>query len=76
MKALTWHGTGDVRVDTHPDPEIQEPTDVVIRVTSTAICGSDLHLFDGVVPMMEPGDIIGHEPMGVVERRSARRSPG
>ena len=71
MKALTWHGTGDVRVDTHPDPEIQEPTDVVIRVTSTAICGSDLHLFDGVVPMMEPGDIIGHEPMGVVEEVGA-----
>ncbi len=67
MKALTWHGQGDVRVDTHPDPEIQDPTDVVISVTSTAICGSDLHLFDGYVPMMKPGDIIGHEPMGVVE---------
>ena len=67
MKALTWHGQGDVRVDTHPDPEIQDPTDVVIRVTSTAICGSDLHLFDGYVPMMKEGDIIGHEPMGVVE---------
>ena len=67
MKALTWHGQGDVRVDTHPDPEIQDPTDVVIRVTSTAICGSDLHLFDGFVPMMKSGDIIGHEPMGVVE---------
>ena len=67
MKALTWHGQGDVRVDTHPDPEIQEPTDVVIKVTSTAICGSDLHLFDGFVPMMKDGDIIGHEPMGIVE---------
>lgn len=67
MKALTWHGQGDVRVDTHPDPEIQEPTDAVIRVTSTAICGSDLHLFDGFVPMMQEGDILGHEPMGVVE---------
>lgn len=67
MKALTWHGQGDVRVDTHPDPEIQDPTDVVIRVTSTAICGSDLHLFDGFVPMMKDGDIIGHEPMGIVE---------
>ncbi len=67
MKALTWHGQGDVRVDTHPDPEIQEPTDVVIKVTSTAICGSDLHLFDGFVPMMKEGDIIGHEPMGIVE---------
>ena len=67
MKALTWHGQGDVRVDTHPDPEIQDPTDAVIRVTSTAICGSDLHLFDGFVPMMQEGDILGHEPMGVVE---------
>ena len=67
MKALTWHGQGDVRVDTHPDPEIEEPTDVVIKVTSTAICGSDLHLFDGFVPMMKSGDIIGHEPMGIVE---------
>ena len=67
MKALTWHGQGDVRVDTHPDPEIEEPTDAIIRVTSTAICGSDLHLFDGFVPMMKSGDIIGHEPMGIVE---------
>ena len=67
MKALTWHGQGDVRVDTHPDPQIEDPGDVVIKVTSTAICGSDLHLFDGFVPMMKEGDIIGHEPMGVVE---------
>ena len=67
MKALTWHGQGDVRVDTHPDPQIEDPGDVVIKVTSTAICGSDLHLFDGFVPMMKEGDIIGHEPMGIVE---------
>jgi len=67
MKALTWHGQGDVRVDTHPDPVIQHPSDAIIRVTSTAICGSDLHLFDGFVPMMKEGDIIGHEPMGIVE---------
>ncbi len=67
MKALTWHGQGDVRVDTHPDPQIEDPGDVVIKVTSTAICGSDLHLFDGYVPMMKEGDIIGHEPMGIVE---------
>ena len=66
MKALTYHGQGDVRVDTHPDPTIQLPTDAIIQVTSTAICGSDLHLFDGFVPMMKPGDIIGHEPMGIV----------
>jgi threonine dehydrogenase-like Zn-dependent dehydrogenase len=67
MKALTWHGQGDVRVDSHPDPEIQDSRDAIVRITSTAICGSDLHLFDGYVPMMKPGDIIGHEPMGVVE---------
>lgn len=67
MKALTWHGQGDVRVDNHPDPQIEDPGDVVIKVTSTAICGSDLHLFDGFVPMMKEGDIIGHEPMGIVE---------
>jgi len=66
MKALCWHGTGDVRVDTVPDPQIADPTDIVIRVTSTAICGSDLHLFDGVMPTMQAGDVIGHEPMGVV----------
>ena len=66
MKALCWHGKNDLRVDTVPDPVIQEPTDVIIRVTSTAICGSDLHLFDGYQPTMEPGDILGHEPMGVV----------
>ncbi len=67
MKALTWHGQGDVRVDTHPDPKLEDPDDVVIKITSTAICGSDLHLFDGFVPMMKEGDIIGHEPMGIVE---------
>ena len=67
MKAVTWHGQGDVRVDNVPDPKIEAPTDAIIRVTSTAICGSDLHLFDGFVPMMQEGDIIGHEPMGIVE---------
>jgi threonine dehydrogenase-like Zn-dependent dehydrogenase len=66
MKAVTWHGIGDMRVDTHPDPEIQDPTDVIIRVTSTAICGSDLHLYDGIMPGMKEGDIVGHEPMGEV----------
>jgi threonine dehydrogenase-like Zn-dependent dehydrogenase len=66
MKAVTWHGIGDMRVDTHPDPEIQEPTDIIIRITSTAICGSDLHLYDGVMPGMKEGDIVGHEPMGEV----------
>ena len=66
MKALCWHGHGDVRVDTVPDPKIQDPTDAIIKITSTAICGSDLHLLDGYVPTLESGDILGHEPMGVV----------
>jgi threonine dehydrogenase-like Zn-dependent dehydrogenase len=72
MKALCWHGTGDVRIDTVPDPKIQEPTDIIIKVTSSGICGSDLHLFDGFMPTMEKGDVLGHEPMGeVVEVGSA-----
>ena len=72
MKALTWHGKYDVRVDTVPDPEIVDAHDAVLRVTSTAICGSDLHLFDGYQPTMESGDILGHEFMGeVVEVGSA-----
>jgi threonine dehydrogenase-like Zn-dependent dehydrogenase len=66
MKALCWHGTGKVSVDTVPDPEIKEPTDVIVKITSSGICGSDLHLFDGFMPTMENGDILGHEPMGVV----------
>ncbi len=66
MRALTYHGQGDVRVDTHPDPKILYPTDCIVKITSTAICGSDLHLYDGFVPMMKAGDIIGHEPMGIV----------
>jgi threonine dehydrogenase-like Zn-dependent dehydrogenase len=75
MKALCWHGIGDVRVDTVPDPKIEKPRDAVIRVTSTAICGSDLHLLDGYMPTMKPGDILGHEFMGeVVELGSAVRN--
>ena len=66
MKALCWHGKSDVRIDTVPDPTIKDPTDAIIRITSTAICGSDLHLFDGFMPTMEAGDVLGHEPMGVV----------
>jgi len=66
MKAVVWHGKSDVRVDNVPDPKILDPRDAIIRITSTAICGSDLHLFDGYQPTMEKGDIIGHEPMGVV----------
>jgi threonine dehydrogenase-like Zn-dependent dehydrogenase len=67
MKALRWHGREDVRCDNVPDPTIEEPTDAIVRITSTAICGSDLHLYDGYVPFMKPGDILGHEPMGIVE---------
>ena len=67
MKALCWHGKGDVRVDTVPDPKIENSRDAIVRITSTAICGSDLHLFDGYQPTMEKGDILGHEPMGIVE---------
>ena len=67
MKAVVWHGKEDVRVDNVPDPIVQEPTDAVIRVTSTAICGSDLHLYSKLSPLMREGDIIGHEPMGIVE---------
>ena len=66
MRAVTYHGTGDFRVDTHPDPGIEDAKDAVIKVTSTAICGSDLHMFDGFIPAMETGDIIGHEFMGEV----------
>ena len=66
MKALCWHGKGDVRVDAVPDPEILDARDAIIRVTSTAICGSDLHLLDGVMPTLEKGDILGHEFMGEV----------
>jgi len=66
MKALCWHGKGDVRVDNVADPTIQDPRDAIIRITTTAICGSDLHLYNGYMPTMEKGDILGHEPMGEV----------
>ncbi|GAA3149109.1 zinc-dependent alcohol dehydrogenase [Streptomyces rameus] len=67
MKAVTWQGRRDVRVEDVPDPRIEEPTDAVIRVTSTGLCGSDLHLYEVLTPFMTPGDILGHEPMGIVE---------
>jgi threonine dehydrogenase-like Zn-dependent dehydrogenase len=67
MRALSWHGVRDVRIDTVPDPTIEQPTDAVIRVTSSAICGSDLHLYEVLGAFLDPGDILGHEPMGVVE---------
>ena len=66
MRALTWHGKRDVRVDTVPDPVLQDPTDIIVRVTSTGICGSDLHLYEVLGPFLDEGDILGHEPMGVV----------
>jgi threonine dehydrogenase-like Zn-dependent dehydrogenase len=71
MKAVTWHGRRDVRVDTVPDPTIEKPTDAVIRITSTGICGSDLHLYEVLGPFMGEGDILGHEPMGIVEEVGA-----
>jgi threonine dehydrogenase-like Zn-dependent dehydrogenase len=67
MKAVTWHGKRDVRVDTVPDPEIEQPTDAVVRITSSGICGSDLHLYEVLSPFMNVGDVLGHEPMGIVE---------
>ena len=67
MRAICWHGKSDVRVDTVPDPKIEDPRDAIVRITSTCICGSDLHLYDGYMPTMEAGDVLGHEPMGVVE---------
>ena len=67
MRALTWQGRERVRVEDVPDPRLEEPTDAVVRITSTAICGSDLHLFSVLGPFLEPGDVLGHEPMGVVE---------
>ena len=66
MRALTWHGKHDMRVDTVPDPELTNPRDIIIKITSTAICGSDLHAYDGVIPTFQPGDVLGHEFMGVV----------
>jgi threonine dehydrogenase-like Zn-dependent dehydrogenase len=67
MKAVTWQGRRDMRVEDVPDPTIEQPDDVVIKVTSTALCGSDLHLYETLGPFMTPGDVVGHEPMGVVE---------
>jgi threonine dehydrogenase-like Zn-dependent dehydrogenase len=80
VKAVAWHGTGDVRVDDVPDPTIEQPTDAIVRITSTAICGSDLHLLDVMGPYIDEGDVLGHEPMGIVEEvgpeAAAHLSPG
>ncbi len=67
MKAVTWHGKRDVRVDNVPDPKIEEPTDAIVKITTTNICGSDLHLYEVLGAFMDEGDILGHEPMGIVE---------
>src|SRR3954449_2574644 len=67
MRAVTWHGKRDVRVDTVPDPRIEEPTDAIVRITSSGICGSDLHLYEVLGPFIDEGDVLGHEPMGIVE---------
>src|SRR5438270_1484820 len=67
MKAVTWHGKRNLKVEEVPDPTIKEPTDAIIKITSTNICGSDLHLYEVLGPFMGVGDILGHEPMGIVE---------
>ncbi len=70
MKALAWHGKGDIRCDDVPEPKIEHPRDALIKVTACAICGSDLHIYGGLIPQMKKGDILGHENMGeVVEVR-------
>jgi threonine dehydrogenase-like Zn-dependent dehydrogenase len=66
VRALTWHGKNDIRCETVPDPKIEQPRDAIIKVTACAICGSDLHLYDGVIPSMKSGDVLGHETMGEV----------
>jgi threonine dehydrogenase-like Zn-dependent dehydrogenase len=71
MQALTWHGKRDVRVERVPDPVIEQPTDAIIRVTSSGLCGSDLHLYEVLGPFLEEGDVLGHEPMGIVEEIGA-----
>jgi threonine dehydrogenase-like Zn-dependent dehydrogenase len=74
MRALTWHGKHDVRMETVPDPEILNPRDAIIKITSTAICGSDLHLYDAYIPTLEKGDILGHEFMGEVVETGPKSS--
>jgi len=71
VKALAWHGNQDVRVDNVPDPAIEKPTDAIVRITSTGLCGSDLHLYNVLGPFLTEGDILGHEPMGVIEEVGA-----
>ena len=72
MKALCWHGKEDMRCENVPDPRIEHPRDAIIKVTATAICGSDLHMYDAIIPGMHAGDVVGHEPMGVVMSSAPR----
>jgi threonine dehydrogenase-like Zn-dependent dehydrogenase len=74
MRAVTYHGKRDVRVETVPDPTIEEPTDAIVRITSSGICGSDLHLYEVLGPFIDDGDVLGHEPMGIVEEVGAEVS--
>ncbi|MFI0263272.1 zinc-dependent alcohol dehydrogenase [Streptomyces sp. NPDC017056] len=79
MRATVWHGKRDVRVEHVPDPKIQKPTDAIVRITSSGLCGSDLHLYEVLTPFMTPGDVLGHEPMGIVEETGSEvpgLSPG
>jgi threonine dehydrogenase-like Zn-dependent dehydrogenase len=71
MKAVVWRGKRDVRVETVPDPRIEHPTDAIVRITSSGLCGSDLHLYEVLAPFMTEGDILGHEPIGIVEEIGA-----
>ena len=67
MKAVVFHGIGDIRLDDVPEPKIQKPTDAIVRLTASAICGNDLHMIRGTMPGMKPGTILGHEGVGIVE---------
>jgi len=71
MRAVTWQGKHDMQVKNVPGPRIEDPRDIILRITTTAICGSDLHIYDGYIPTMEKDDILGHEFMGIVEEAGA-----
>ena len=71
MKAVVWHGIGDIRVDEVPEPKIKAPTDAIVRLTASAICGTDLHFIRGTMSDLEPGTVLGHEGVGVVEELGA-----
>jgi threonine dehydrogenase-like Zn-dependent dehydrogenase len=71
MSALAWHGKGSMRCNTVPNPKIEHPRDAIIKVTACAICGSDLHIYDGVIPSIQNGDVLGHETMGEVVKVGA-----